>query len=139
MTKWLLDGGVLAALAIREHVHHERSRVWLGHELEQGSTYCTCPATEAAMLRLHMILAPDKSVAAAQRALQAVGAGPEHEIWLNNFSHADVPLDHLQGHRQLADAWLVELARRRGGRLATLDVSTVTLYPDDAFLVPVLP
>jgi len=29
---------------------------------------------------------------------------------------------------QLTDAWLVALARRREGKLATLDVSIVTLY-----------
>ncbi len=42
----------------------------------------------------------------------------------------------IRGHRQVTDAWLVELARRRGGRLATLDASLATLHPDTVVLIP---
>ena len=42
----------------------------------------------------------------------------------------------IQGHRQVTDAWLVELARRQGGRLATLDEPLADLYPQVATLVP---
>ena len=44
----------------------------------------------------------------------------------------------MQGHRQITDSWLVELARRQGGVLATLDVPLATLYPEVVELVPVV-
>lgn len=43
----------------------------------------------------------------------------------------------LTGHRQITDAWLAELARRKGGKLVTLDEALYVLWPDVTFLVPV--
>jgi predicted nucleic acid-binding protein len=42
----------------------------------------------------------------------------------------------LQGSNQVTDAWLAELARRRKGRLATLDSALAALHSDVAFLLP---
>jgi len=139
MKSWLLDGNVLAALAIASHPHHERCRKWLADWLDGGNRFSTCPITEGTLIRLHTRYAEDASPAAGSEALRTLQRHPAHEIWLDNFSYADVQLDHLQGHKQITDAWLVDLARRRGGKLATLDVPLATLYPDVAFLIPVLP
>jgi hypothetical protein len=46
-----------------------------------------------------------------------------------------VPNHQLQGHRQVTDAWLVELARRNAGKVATLDQGLVATYPNDAVLI----
>lgn len=43
----------------------------------------------------------------------------------------------LTGHRQVTDAWLAELARRKGGKLATLDAFLAALWPDATCLIPV--
>ena len=139
MKTWLLDGNVLAALAIGSHPHHERCRRWLADWLGGSHRFATCPITEGSLIRLHARYAEDPSPAAGGAALAALQRHPAHDLWLNNFSYSEVSLDPLQAHRQITDAWLVELARRRGGKLVTLDASVATLYPEDAFLIPVLP
>ena len=139
MKTWLLDGSVLAALAISSHPHHDRCHRWLADRLAAENRFSTCPVTEATLIRLHARYVEDPSPAAGQEALRSLQRHPAHELWLNNFSYAEVPLDELQGQRQITATWLVELARRRGGKLVTLDASVATLHPDDAFLIPVFP
>ncbi|MFP4283065.1 MAG: hypothetical protein ACLFU2_10615 [Opitutales bacterium] len=41
----------------------------------------------------------------------------------------------MNGRRQVTDAWLAELARREGGRLATLHAGLAALHADVAELV----
>lgn len=135
---YLLGGNVLLSLKIEEHCFHHRSAAWLGTARTRGHRFATCPITEGTLLRLHMRLHCDPSSSAAWDALREFHAMPEHERWLDNFSYAEVPHRHLHGHRQVTDAWLVELARRRGGTLATLDAALATLYPDTVELIPVL-
>ena len=131
---WLLDGGVLVALAIDAHVHHHRAHEWFGNL--EGDRFATCPLTQGTLLRMHMRSAADQSAAAAWRALQAVTSHPRHEWWDDALSFLDVPHRHLQGSAQVTDAWLAELARRRGGRLATLDSGLALLHSDVAVLLP---
>jgi toxin-antitoxin system PIN domain toxin len=131
---WLLDGNVLVALRIDSHVHHDRVHRWfarLGRD-----HYATCVLTQRTLLRLHMKAADDSSAAAAWQALQEVSAHPKHEWWDASLSFLDVPHRHLQGRAQITDAWLAELARRRKGRLATLDSGLAALHSDVAFLLP---
>lgn len=133
MTAWLLDGSVLVALAMSNHVHHARCRAWF----ERVERFATCPVTEGTLLRLHMMLAEDDSAAAAWRTLEAYRAHPKHVFWPENFSYAEVAAIRITGHRQITDSWLAELARRKDGKLATLDEALAVLWPDVAVLVPV--
>lgn len=57
---------------------------------------------------------------------------------LKHHSYLDVPCDLIAGHRQVTDAWLAELAHRRGGKVATLDAAFATLHPKWVNLVPVI-
>ena len=60
----------------------------------------------------------------------------KHEWWGDSLSFLYVPHRHLQGSTQITDAWLAELARRRKGRLATLDSGLAALHSDVAVLLP---
>ena len=131
---WLLDGGVLVALAIDSHVHHHRAHEWFGNL--EDDRFATCPLTQGTLLRMHMRSAADQSAVAAWRALQAITNHPRHEWWDDALSFLDVPHRHLQGSAQVTDAWLAELARRRGGQLATLDSGLAILHSDVAVLLP---
>ena len=131
---WLLDGNVLVALAIDSHVHHHRAHEWF--DSLGGDRFATCPLTQGTLLRMHMRSAADQSAAAAWRALQGVTSHPRHAWWGDALSFLDVPHRHLQGSAQVTDAWLAELARRRGGRLATLDSGLAILHSDVAVLLP---
>ncbi|MYH31917.1 MAG: VapC toxin family PIN domain ribonuclease [Acidobacteria bacterium] len=131
---WLLDGNALVALAMSSHMHHDRVHCWfsrLGRD-----RFATCPTTQGTLLRVHMKSYLDHSAAAAWRALREVSAHPKHEWWEDGPSFLDVPHRHLQGHGQVTDAWLAELARRRNGRVATLDSGFALLHADVATLLP---
>ena len=131
---WLLDGNILVAAMLPDHLHHERVHGWLA--TIKGDSFATCPATEGTLLRMHMIHGRDKSAAAAWAALASVRAHPAHVFWPENFSYTEIPPSRLTGHRQITDSWLAELARRNGGKLATLDEPLSALWPAVAVLVP---
>lgn len=135
---YLLDGNVLVALSFGDHPHHERADRWFTSCVDAGDAFATCPLTEGTLLRLHMQYAVDATFEAARRALIGFRRHPAHCEWLENFSYEEVPHAHILGHRQVTDAWLVELARRRGGKLASLDAALATLHADVAELVPVV-
>ena len=131
---WLADGNVLVALVLRTHIHHDRAHQWLAGL--KNDRFATCPATQGTLLRVHMRISTDGTAAAAWAALRAVSEHPRHESWNEPLDYLDVPHRNLQGHRQVTDAWLAELARRRGGRVATLDSGFATLHGDVAVLLP---
>lgn len=131
---WLLDGNVLVALVIDSHVHHDRAHRWFGGLAHDR--FATCLFTQGTLLRVHMRTAANRGAAAAWRALKAVAGHPRHDWWDDALSFFDVPHRHLQGSAQVTDAWLAELARRRGGRLATFDSGLARLHGDVARLLP---
>lgn len=133
MTTYLLDGNVLVALAICGHVHRDRCLRWF--RMIEG--FATCAATEGTLLRIHMMMAADKSAAAAWHTLNAFRSHPRHRYWPESFSYAEIDPTRLTGHRQITDAWLARLAAKNGGLLATLDESLATLWPDSTCLIPV--
>lgn len=131
---WLLDGNLLTALAISSHVHHARAVAWF---YAQPRRFATCSVTEGTLLRLHMMSALDTSAAAAWATLGQLRQMQGHEFWLDGFSYDEVSHRGLTGHRQVTDAWLAELARQRGERLATLDGGLAAFHPDVADLIPI--
>lgn len=96
----------------------------------------TCSVTEGTFLRLHMMLATDTTSAAAWKNLALIQSDPMHRFIDDGFSYENVSNKGLQGHKQVTDAWLAQLARRHGARLATLDAGLVAAHPDVGFLIP---
>lgn len=133
---WLLDGNVLVAMSLPNHPHHERVHRWLSH-LNQEDRIASCPVTEGTLLRIHMRYASDTSAIAAWDTLKALIAHPRHVSWELNFSYQEVLCERLTKPSQLTDAWLAELARRQGGRVASLDIEFSVLHDDVVTLVPV--
>ena len=131
---WLLDGNLLVALRIDSHVHHERAHRWF--RAIGRANFATSVITQGTLLRLHMRTASDASAFAAWEALREVCADSKHLFWDDGFGYAAVPHRHLHGSAQITDAWLAELARRRKGKLATMDSSLATMHSDVAVLIP---
>lgn len=129
---FLLDSNVLIALSFEEHVHHQRSELWLqGFE----GTFATCPITQGALVRYALSLeGVDGPI--AQKLLWAIVSLPNHFFWPDDVSCSALPWRSLFGHRQVTDAYLVTLAEHHGGRLATLDEALAVVFPS-AFLLPV--
>jgi uncharacterized protein len=130
---WLLDGNVLIAMAMIDHPHHDRCLRWF----TGVKSFATCATTEGTLLRIHMQYAQDKSASAAWRTLEAFRSHPRHVFWQDSFSYTEISPVRLTGYKQITDSWLTELARRKGGMLATLDVALSVLWPESTFLIPV--
>jgi toxin-antitoxin system PIN domain toxin len=125
----LLDGNLLVAIAIASHPHHARAIRWFDRYRD---AFATCATTQGTLLRLHMQLAADPSATAAWQAMRRFTQLPHHEFWDDSFSFVELDPAAIQGHRQVTDAWLAHLARRRHGWVATLDEGFARLHPDVA-------
>ena len=130
---WLLDGNVLASLVLNQHVHYRRTTSWFATLTDPVAT---CVVTEGTMLRLHMMFATDPSAGAAWATLSKFRSHPRHIFIDDGFSYEHVSTKGLQGHKQVTDAWLAQLARRHGAQLATLDAGLVATHPDVGFMIP---
>lgn len=127
---YLLDSSVLIALLSPEHADHAVAQAWA----TEASSLAVCPITEGALVR-YLFRTQGRRAEASQDVLRKLEASPLITFWPDDISYGAVDLRALQGHRQVTDAYLVALARSKGGRLATFDESLAALYPD-VFLIP---
>lgn len=130
----LLDVNVLIALAWPNHVHHEIAHRWFAASARKA--WATCPLTQLAFVRISSnpaIVAAAVSPREALRLMAEVTARPGHEFWpdaVELTGVAEFSSAALVGHRQVTDAYLLGLARSRGGRLATFDRGVADLLTD---------
>lgn len=120
MTKskvYLLDSNVLIALATPEHSLNARSAAWF----LKGHRFAPCPSRRARFFRFHLRAGVEATPESAKLLLESISALPRHEFWPENISYLDMPTTGIVGHRQVTDAYLVLLARKHGGSVATLD------------------
>ena len=130
---YLLDVNVLIALAWPLHVHHVVAHEWFERVGQQS--WSTCPLTQLAFVRISSnakIISTAVSPRAAVQALGEMVALKGHVFWPD-----DLPVNDLAsftskamvGHRQVTDAYLIELAKRHKGKVATLDAGLADLLP----------
>ncbi|MDR2212125.1 MAG: PIN domain-containing protein [Pseudomonadales bacterium] len=131
---YLLDANVLIALFDADHVHHRVVRAWF-FSLPEG--FATCPIVEGALVRWIVRIEGAPGTGAAIRELRKLAADARHHFWADDLAYADVDWKGVLGHRQVTDAYLAALARRHGGRLATLDRGLAALHHDVAELIPI--
>lgn len=126
----LLDGNVLVALVVADHVHHAAARAWFAH----GERFATCPTVQGTLLRL--LVRQGSSSNEARQALSVITRHARHEQWLDDLTYLEIDLLGVHGHRQVTDAYLAGLARARTGRVATLDRGFAVAASDVAELIP---
>ena len=120
----LLDVNVLVALFDPAHVHHETAHDWFAEHRRHG--WATCPITEVALVRILSNPAywPDaeRTADVAERLRQFRASG-DHQFWRDSLELTDdvFNLGYVKGQRQLTDVYLLGLAVKRNGRLATFD------------------
>jgi toxin-antitoxin system PIN domain toxin len=123
----LLDVNVLVALFDPAHLHHEAAHAWFGHN--RSSRWATCPLTENALVRvLSNASYPGRrtTIEDAAARLRTFCSDREHIFWPDSVSVRDrgqFRWNHIQGHRQLTDVYLLALSVSNQGRLATFDAS----------------
>src|SRR5215813_3722253 len=108
---------------------------WFASNSSRG--WATCPMTQAAFVRILSNPAFAERAVSPADALVVLAASlehPDHRFWsdeisvpqaLHHFSR------HLQGHRQVTDAYLLGLVIQKKGRLVTLDAGIPSLLRDD--------
>ncbi len=126
MTRALLDVNVLLALLDRDHVDQSRARDWLDGAIEEG--WASCAVTENGFVRVISQARYPSPVSPSEaiELLRHASAGAHHEFWpceVSLLDPASVDGSRLHGPRQVTDAYLLALARARGGRFVTFDRS----------------
>ena len=123
MTVYLLDINVLIALTDSQHVHAEAAHRWFASR--EGREWATCPITENGFVRIishESYPNSTGSVLAAIEVLRELTAGRGHVFWHDDVSIGDVVSpDTVMGSAAVTDAYLIGLAARHGGKLATFD------------------
>lgn len=134
MANYLLDAGVLIALAWDEHAWHDRAGRWFAKQGSKG--WASCPITQAALVRTlsnpafsPRALTPSNAMRVLQRNLEL----PGHHFWSDSIS-LEIALGRMRlpitEHRQITHAYLVALAIHNRGKLATLDRGIASMAPD---------
>ncbi|HEU0189735.1 MAG TPA: TA system VapC family ribonuclease toxin [Mycobacterium sp.] len=122
----LLDVNALVALAWDPHIHHARMRRWFADNDNAAPGWATCPITESGFVRVSThpkVLPSPIGVADALRVLTSLRAHQGHRFLVDDVSPVDDDVPAIVGHRQVTDAQLLTLARRRGVRLVTFDAA----------------
>lgn len=134
----LLDVNVLVALLLPEHEHHATAMAWF---VTEGSTHgwATCAVTELGAIRVCAQLPggswlPEMT---ADRLLMLTAAGREYSWWPDALSPAILPeVRAATTAKQVTDRYLLGLARRNGGRVATFDRALAAFVgPNAIFLL----
>ena len=130
MSPFLLDTNVLIALIDSTHVRHHDAHTWfenIGHK-----AWATCPLTENGLLRIVSHAHYPNSLGTPSAAMNVVSALRQlqgHSFWPDDITLFDAQRIHherLLSSAHLTDTYLLALAVKHEGRLATFDRRLVT-------------
>jgi toxin-antitoxin system PIN domain toxin len=123
----LLDVNVLVAMSDPGHVYHGTAHQWFGQNRKHG--WATCPKTINGCIRIlsnpaYPVLkqTPAEIAIDWKRFCDTI----DHHFWPDSVSLLDDTLFRMSavsGHRNITDVYLLGLAVRNHGRLATFDRS----------------
>lgn len=127
----LLDLNILTALFWPAHEHHDAAHRWFG--ARANARWATCALTQLGFARIVSTPAFSRDALTPPAALALLAENlnhPGHAFWTDSVQVPAAVKDMdaaLQGYRQLTDAYLLALAYRRRGVLATFDRGLRTL------------
>lgn len=123
----LLDINILIALFDPAHIHHDLAHDWFSDH--RGDGWATCPLTENGFIRVlsHAALgeAGERPSVLRTRLSKFCSSG-DHVFWPDAVSLRDRAVfseAFVAGPRQLTDVYLLGLATKMKGTLATFDRS----------------
>jgi toxin-antitoxin system PIN domain toxin len=137
----LLEANLLIALLWPSHQHHERGHAWFERRRDQPWASCP-PLTQLAFVRIVSNPAFSQEALSPAEALTLLGRNlsqKSHEFWPDDVGAVaalERSMSHIQGHRQLTDTYLLALAVRRKGTLATFDAGIQGLANRDLAKCP---
>lgn len=122
----LLDVNVVIALLDPDHAFHERAHDWWLKNVKSG--WASCPIVENGVVRImsNPAYSPKARFTPADliSRLEQFATQTNHEFWPDDVSLRDGKVfmtERMHSSRQLTDLYLLALATKRGGRLATFD------------------
>jgi toxin-antitoxin system PIN domain toxin len=127
MKNTLLDVNVLIALFDAAHINHEDAHRWFARNRRRG--WATCPLTINGCVRIlsnPAYVNVETTAAEVLSRLRRLCADKDHTFWHGSVSLLDESLFRaplITGHSKITDIYLLGLAVRRQGRLATFDRS----------------
>jgi toxin-antitoxin system PIN domain toxin len=125
MTAALLDVNVLVALLWPAHEGHERAQNWFAKNA--GAGWATCPVTQAGFVRIVSNPAFSRDAVTPKEALLLLAGNMRHrshQFWADEIDVVEAMIsfaERMKGHQQVTDAYLLGLAQRKKGKLATMD------------------
>lgn len=131
MKGYLLDTNLLIALLWPSHEKHDLALKWFTRHRAKG--WATCPFTQAGFIRIVSNPAFSRDAVQPREAMHVLSsntAAKDHRFWPDDVPFAEVAAFagiRLIGHQQVTDAYLLGLAIRRDGLLATLDEGIAAL------------
>jgi uncharacterized protein len=127
MTKskvYLLDANVLIALSTPEHSLNARAAAWF----LKGHRFATCPITQGALLRFHLRAGVEATAESAKLLFESISSLPRHEFWPDDVSYLTLPTTGIVRHKQVTDAYVMMLARKHSGAVATMDRALAAVH-----------
>lgn len=124
--RWLLDSSALIALLVIDHLGRATVIRWV---TKHPRILVLCPITQQAFLRFILRTAKFPDLTTAQNQLRALARKQAIQFVPADLDAVEISPFGIRGHRQLTDAYLIELARRHNCRLATLDDAQAGLNP----------
>jgi toxin-antitoxin system PIN domain toxin len=127
----LLDLNILTALLWPTHEHHDVAHSWF--DARGDAPWATCSLTQLGFVRIVSNPAFSQDALSPADAVALLGANLDHavhEFWAESLQVPSAVKGmeaKLQGSKQLTDAYLLALAHRRKGVLATFDRGLRTL------------
>lgn len=122
----LLDVNVLIALFDRDHVFHNRAHAWWNVNAAKG--WASCPITENGFVRIMSNPGYSRKIriipADLIERLESFAASSNHIFWPDDVTLRDQSAfmaARLHRSTQVTDTYLLGLAHRHDGRLATFD------------------
>ncbi len=122
----LLDVNVLLALHDSGHVKYEEAHNWFSRYRRDG--WATCPITINGCIRImtNPRYPYETTLPEIASRLRELTNAQDHHFWPDSVALTDESLflpSMIRGHRNITDAYLLGLAVRNHGRLATFDQS----------------
>jgi hypothetical protein len=121
----LLDVNVWVALFDDAHQFSDRANTFVS---QRGVKIATCPIVENGVIRVMSLPAYGRAggvpMHLVRQRLREACETLDHEFWPDDLTLRDderVNFTRVQGHSQITDLYLLALAVRHGGRLATFD------------------
>ncbi|EIQ01928.1 putative nucleic acid-binding protein [Opitutaceae bacterium TAV1] len=130
--RWVLDTNLLFAAVYKGHEHHAPTRAWLDKVKGDGWGVAAESFVSTARLLMNRTVMKGFPLKApeALRLLRSEMAGLHPGRIITDVSPSDRFLERAQGHKQMMDFFLVNVAVESGAKFATRDGGILAEWPE---------